>query len=203
MNDSMPPYAGGGMGIHGGAMMPILMSRSFERSRQPMAGARDARRDAGGRPTIRGALACDVDGDAGARERKFAQVDVAEACRQRRREPHLARRHRRVEAEERAQQRERRRCGPGLRRARRRVRDRLGVLARGRIRRTAPAAGRRSASAASNSPTTMRCGLLDEAVAHEARGDDARCRAARPSRCGSSRGCRPPCPTRACARPSR
>ncbi len=29
MNDSMPPYAVGGMGIHGGAMMPILMTGPF------------------------------------------------------------------------------------------------------------------------------------------------------------------------------
>ena len=38
MNDSMPPYAFGGMGIHGGAMMPILMSGSFERAPQPRQG---------------------------------------------------------------------------------------------------------------------------------------------------------------------
>jgi hypothetical protein len=42
MKDSIPPYAGGGIGIQGGAMMPILMWVPFGSAPQPTASARGA-----------------------------------------------------------------------------------------------------------------------------------------------------------------
>ena len=85
-------------------------------------------------------------------------------------------------------------CGrrPGLRRAGGRVRDGDGDTPRGGTRRRARAGGRRNARRRRTWPAATRWACAGEAVPHQAGGDDARCRAATPSRCGSSSGCRRP-----------
>ena len=89
----------------------------------------------------------------GMRSTRSRSIDVG----QRRREPQLALRDPRIEAQQRPQEQQRRRRRPRLRRARRSGSPPAPAARRGRSRRTARAAGRRARRRRRASPTITRC----------------------------------------------
>ena len=108
-----------------------------------------------------------------------------------------------LEAEQHPQQEQRRRGRPRLGGARRRVGHRhAGTRSRSKPQNSS---GSRppNASAASRSAAGRPVGLRRRTRSASAPRRRGRCRAARPSRCGSSSGCRRPSTRRGCARPSR